>query len=926
MLAGALPEPEAERLERHLDRCPVCTAEARRLQVRDTLLDSVRRAGTLPGAEVDGPEVEPLIEQLIALRPGATPDSGGAPSRPGGDAVEELRALLEPAGEAGGLGRLGGYRLIEVLGMGGMGVVLRAEDPQLRRVVALKVMKPVLAAGAANRQRFLREAQATAGLEHDHVAAVYQVGEDRGLPFLAMQLLHGETLAQRLEREGRLPVAEVVRIGREVTEGLAAAHAKGLIHRDVKPGNIWLQAGSGRVKVLDFGLARAADDATPLTQTGTVVGTPAYMAPEQARGEPVDARCDLFSLGCVLYQMATGELPFRGRNATALLHALAVDRPRPPRQLNPDVPQALSDLVLRLLVKDPAGRPASAQEVSAALAAIAAPAPPRPPRRRGRLLAAVAVLALALGLASYWYGATLLRVITNKGQLVIETSDPDVEVIVRRDGQQIHIQDRKSHQQIDLEAGAWQIRLSGGKDGLTLSTDHFTLKRGGREIVRVSRESAPQPPKPAALPGEAAKDLELVRDLDFSHGCPLAQFDHSAVGGLLTEYRDGEYRVVSPLGVLHSLEDLVPAIGDFVCEVRGRLAASGEGGGWALCFGHRWLPEDKSFASVEVAGDGRVRVGRWHEGAERVLLPWTAVPALRPGADPSTIRLEVIAKRVRLLVNGRLVGERLDEDYLPGAVNLGVEAGRSPVDVRFRSVRLWRAAPNGTPRTAAPDYHADFNHPVAEFPESGENRSGYERKVYFIRADKGQSEAVGGCPGKPVGAFVAEVSGRVADGPGGHWALVIGAGRRVGTWIEVRDDGYYRVRHVDDDQSHLLLAPYVIGPAPGPGWYHHDALRQQGAFNRLSVAVRDRWITLSFNDKWACDVADPGYGAGLVRLGAGAGAEPTRAEFQSLRLWTGPSAHAGPEQPEILHALRCFTGHGSQVNSVALSPDGKLAL
>src|SRR5262249_18192922 len=262
------------------------------------------------------------------------------------------------------------YRVLRVLGVGGMGVVFEAEDTLLKRVVALKAMKPDLAASPVQRQRFLREAQAIAQLDHEHVVAVHQVGEDRGVPFLAMPLLRGETLEAWLQaREGgSVPVSEVLRIGREVAEGLAAAHRRGLTHRDIKPANIFLegmhaeetaetvvgpQPAVGRVKILDFGLARPAEDADHLTQTGVVAGTPRYMAPEQVSGAKVDHRADLFSLGCVLYRMTTGRLPFTGENTLAALRALAVEVPKSPRTLNPAVPAALSDLVMRLLAKEP---------------------------------------------------------------------------------------------------------------------------------------------------------------------------------------------------------------------------------------------------------------------------------------------------------------------------------------------------------------------------------------------------------------------------------------------------------------------------------------------------------------------------------------------------------------------------------------------
>jgi len=243
-----------------------------------------------------------------------------------------------------------------------MGVVFLAEDPHLKRLVALKVMRPSLAASADFHRRFLREAQLAAAIEHEHIVPVYQTGEDRGVPFLAMKLLRGETLEDRLRRVGgRLPLSEVLRIGREIAEGLAAAHAQGLIHRDIKPANVWLEEGRGRVKIVDFGLARGTGNDAHFTQAGAVIGTPAYMAPEQANGEEVDARCDLFSLGAVLYRTGTSTLPFGGKDTLSVLSALATQTPAPPHRLVPSLPRTFSGLVMRLLAKDPADRPQSAR-------------------------------------------------------------------------------------------------------------------------------------------------------------------------------------------------------------------------------------------------------------------------------------------------------------------------------------------------------------------------------------------------------------------------------------------------------------------------------------------------------------------------------------------------------------------------------------
>jgi serine/threonine protein kinase len=324
------------------------------------------------------------------------------------EASRELHDFLAPAEQPDEIGRLGPYRILKVLGHGGMGVVFQGEDPQLGRKVAVKAMLPHVAHSALSRQRFLREARAAAAVEHDHIVAIHQVGEDRGVPFIVMPLLKGMSLDMRLQMTGLLSVSEILRIGRETALGLAAAHAQNLIHRDIKPANLWLEGEQGRVKILDFGLARAVQDQAHLTHSGGFVGTPAYMAPEQANAEAIDHRADLFSLGCVMYRMATGVPPFRGSSAVNTLLAVTTHEPAPPEQLNPLVPAALSALIMELLAKLPNARPASAGAVAERLARLArdsaAPLPrrdvdrPSRPRRLvgGVVLGSAAVLLLAL--------------------------------------------------------------------------------------------------------------------------------------------------------------------------------------------------------------------------------------------------------------------------------------------------------------------------------------------------------------------------------------------------------------------------------------------------------------------------------------------------------------------------------------------------
>jgi formylglycine-generating enzyme required for sulfatase activity/serine/threonine protein kinase len=311
-------------------------------------------------------------DDLTTADPG---DDGGASELP------PAFDFLAPD-DAGGLGRLGPYRVLEVLGHGGMGIVFLAEDPALHRQVALKVMLPDMAQKAAARERFLREARATAQIEHDHIVTIYQVGEDRGIPYLAMQLLRGMSLEDWLRQGNRPTIRQAARIAREAALGLAAAHARGLIHRDIKPANLWLEdrgAGAGgrdpsvttiRVKILDFGLARPAESDTQLTRLGTILGTPSYMSPEQARGKDLDARSDLFSVGCVLYRLLAGVLPFTGPDAFAVMYELVNTSPRPLRELNPEVPAPLAELVDRLLAKEPERRPATARAAAEALQAI----------------------------------------------------------------------------------------------------------------------------------------------------------------------------------------------------------------------------------------------------------------------------------------------------------------------------------------------------------------------------------------------------------------------------------------------------------------------------------------------------------------------------------------------------------------------------
>ena len=260
---------------------------------------------------------------------------------------------------------LGPYQIEAPLGAGGMGEVYRARDTRLDRIVAIKVLPENVAADLELKQRFEYEARVVASLSHPHICTLFDVGEHEGRPFIAMELLEGQVLSERISSQG-VRIEQVVEWGLQVAEALAAAHAKEIVHRDIKPGNIFITTG-GSAKVLDFGLAKpsalesrqgtqSGDHPTtlesPLTTPGVALGTVAYMSPEQVYGEALDTRTDLFSLGVVLYELATGTLPFTGRTSAALTDRMLHGTVTPPGQMNAAVPAELGRIIGKALERD----------------------------------------------------------------------------------------------------------------------------------------------------------------------------------------------------------------------------------------------------------------------------------------------------------------------------------------------------------------------------------------------------------------------------------------------------------------------------------------------------------------------------------------------------------------------------------------------
>lgn len=489
LLHGTLSAEQQAELTRHLDACAACREKLDRLAAGDDAwLAAARDLG-------EQAPPEPALEQVMrAIKHDAGPTETQTPAA---DCLD----FLDPSEKPGHLGRLAHYEILQIIGQGGMGIVLKAMDESLQRVVAIKVLAPQLATNATARQRFQREARAAAAISHEHVVTIHAVDEAKGLPYLVMQYVAGVSLQERLDKSGPLGVKEILRIGHQAACGLAAAHPQGLVHRDVKPANILLENGVERVKLTDFGLARVADDAS-LTQSGFVAGTPQYMAPEQADGLRVDHRADLFSLGSVLYAMSTGRPPFRASTTAAVLRRVSEDEPRPVREINPEIPEWLEAIISKLHAKEPADRFQSAADVAELLGEHLAhlqqpartplpaqPPPARPvrgappPRRLGWVVAAVVLL--GLGCCMLPVGSMLLF-LSRSGQMEMAAQEaatpqaggtllifsPDPAVIV-------HVEDaggRMSHE------GPWTV------SGLKPGTYHIWAEKDGR-LVTVQPES-----------------------------------------------------------------------------------------------------------------------------------------------------------------------------------------------------------------------------------------------------------------------------------------------------------------------------------------------------------------------------------------------------------------------------------------------------
>ena len=576
-IQGRLEPPTLDHCEDHVSDCESCHETLRGFDTNDTLSRYVSEALQQKPLEKlsDTQAIDGIMRRL--LQPAGlgrcSPMRNGSNAEILADRAAEVLRCVEPAaiGDEDSLGTLGDYRLLRLIGAGGTGVVFQARDESLDRIVALKVLRPSL--GDLARDRFIAEARSAASIEHDNVVTIYQIGQHGRLAFIAMQWVPGETLETRLAREsGALDETTVREFVSQIAAGLSAAHQRQLIHRDIKPANVWICDETGQIKILDFGLARIADEESSLTQTGMLAGTPSFMSPEQARGMELDPRSDLFSLGCVMYLMLTGRLPFSASTVLGTLQTIQSDSPSPPIAIRPGCDADLSDLTMSLLEKLPGNRMASAdnlisslnnprsqwpQKVVTAPAATSSksPATPRtnPAARRSRSgfrwLIATSLLGFA-GVAAWLMAPQIFRFVTDQGELVIKTDDPNIKIEVRENGDLFRVLDLSTDESFDIQSGSYTFSATkqGSDTEFEVTPNSVKMTRGGKELVSVKIQKTPQDlaarfPKIAKEPMVRIPRPTDSKDLESILSTAL-MFQNNKLNRLRDQYRDSHPEVV----------------------------------------------------------------------------------------------------------------------------------------------------------------------------------------------------------------------------------------------------------------------------------------------------------------------------------------------------------------------------------------------
>lgn len=469
----------------HLDECEHCQARIEELAANEQQW-TLAREGLCSRVE-GGLDIENEFESPTRFVPNAEHSSDWTDTM--------AKQLLQPPSHPEMLGRLGRYEIERLVGSGGMGVVFKAYDSELHRSVAIKMLAPYLSSSRSARERFAREARAAAAIVNDHVVPIHNVETEHATPYLVMQYIAGDSLQARLDRDGPLDVCEILRIGMQVATGLAAAHAQGLFHRDVKPSNIMLDENVARALLTDFGLARTQDEAC-LTRSGFHPGTPHYMSPEQVRGEELDGRSDLFSMGCVLYALCTGHPPYRADSGYAVMRRITDEQPRSIRELNALIPEWLERVVMRLLEKDRELRFQSAEELAQILEQCLAHTQ-KPTTEPLPLAAAPKASFFDRGRIRNWilggmasaflfFAGIFIVLETSKGTITIKSEADNVPIRIKRSDQVIEeMVVSRTGKSVRLAAGEYVIEFDGDSQDLVVEGGNVSLVRGDTKTLQI---------------------------------------------------------------------------------------------------------------------------------------------------------------------------------------------------------------------------------------------------------------------------------------------------------------------------------------------------------------------------------------------------------------------------------------------------------
>ena len=493
---GTLDDTDTSAVEQHITECEQC-----RRVVEEAPPDSL--VGLLR-ASIARQESDAAAHTASVMTPEPASTASTLDSHPPlykrvaqllGEGSATASAKPQTATPPPGLADHARYQVFEHLGSGGMGTVFKAQHRLMNRAVAIKVINPALLNKPSVKERFMREVTAAAKLAHAHIVTAYDAEQSDDLHLLVMEFVEGETLADRIRREGALPVPVACQFMREAALGLQHAHEKGMVHRDIKPANLMIvkthgPQPEGLVKVLDFGLACFRSENHSLegiTELGALMGTPDYMAPEQALDpHTADIRADIYSLGCTLYHALAGQVPYPATTPLAKIDAHRAGRATPLKSIRPDVPAELSAIVEKMMAKDPAKRFQTPAEVAEALLPFTQSQTAAAPVRRRRFPLVAAIVLLALAPLCYFFGPTVFRFVTNQGVLIIETDDKDIKITAWQDKDAVEILDVRTGKTFVLKAGSYKVQVTEGKPGLTLETSEFALSRGGKQVVKVT--------------------------------------------------------------------------------------------------------------------------------------------------------------------------------------------------------------------------------------------------------------------------------------------------------------------------------------------------------------------------------------------------------------------------------------------------------